>query len=114
VSHNVHQKLLFAISLIGLRNYFDAFRDLLHENFDILDLLGGVVEQEVGVGFDPIVDGLLQLFDKRLGVYSEPSNVSGGLLLHLRNLVPYVAQVLDLLIKHIKGGESCHYIVQDL
>jgi hypothetical protein len=64
VSHNCHQSLALSGSFVALRNNFDTLAHIADELLDVLDLLGGVAQQEVSVSIDPELDSLLELLDQ--------------------------------------------------
>jgi hypothetical protein len=75
MSHDSHQELLVLCLLSRLWEDFDSCGDLSNEGFNVGDLSGGVVQKETRVGVDPLTDSVLELFDERCCVDSEPSDV---------------------------------------
>lgn len=100
VSHDLHKEFLLLLSLSVPWKVLDTSGDLPNEGLDVLNLLHGVVEQEVDVSVDPKHDGVLELLDQRSGVDSEPSDVNG--VLHLIDLVLDASEHCDLLVELLK------------
>jgi len=61
---------------------------------------------------DPLIDGALELLNKRSRVDSQPANVF--LVLHLVDVVLNCGQELDLAVEFVQVGYSCNHASQDL
>lgn len=76
VSHNSHEELLIRFLFSSLWKNFDSGRNFLNESFDILYFLNSVVKEEGSKAVNPIGNCVLELFDKRSSINSQPTDVN--------------------------------------
>jgi len=102
MSHNLSQKLFVACCGQISRQLLDATADFFDEVLDVVQLLGCVLIQVAGETINPVVDDRLELFDERLGVNLQPTDVGRGL--HASNSCFVFVKLGNLSIEDIEGG----------
>lgn len=100
VTHNFHKEILILLGLGLLWKRGDTAGDFVDEVFNVLDLLDGVVKEEIDIGINPKDDGVLELLDQRSRVDSQPSDINRRF--HFIDFVLDSGQHGDLLMEAVK------------
>jgi len=104
VSHDSHEEFFVRFLFSSLWKNFDTGRNFFNESFNVLDFLNSVVKEEGCEAVNPISNGVLELFDKRSSVNSQPSDIN--CLLKCVNIISGSVQRGNGLIENLKTWSS--------
>ena len=104
VSHDSHEELFIRFLLSSLWKYFDTGCNFLNESFNVLYFFNSVVKEEGSKAVNPIGDCVLELFDKRSSINSQPSDVN--CLLECIDVISGSVQSGNLFIENLKSWSS--------
>ena len=104
VSHDSHEEFFVGFLFSSLWKNFDTGWNFFNEGFNVLDFLNSVVKEEGCEAVNPISNGVLELFDKRSSVNSQPSNIN--CLLKCVDIISGSVQRGNGLIENLKTWSS--------